>query len=128
MPADNELTTVRFGATPLHREPERIVKFAGEEGRDRKISPSINAPHTELEALCAVLMSVRRNAEEGLARYSIEPSELYPYAPQASRTQRLWVVQGYADTVRLLSVRIENIQRLMGTLEQANKKVDLPDA
>jgi hypothetical protein len=94
--------------------PEQIVKFSGDEGRDRATSPSINAPHTQLEALVAVLMELRCNAEAKHKQYSgPHPEPGYPFAPPASDTQRAWVAQSYADAAKMLTERIEWAQSVM---------------
>lgn len=97
---------------------DHIVKFAGDEGRDRSTSPSLNAPHSYHEALVAVLLNAQRemgNKWSQRTKHLIPglADDKYPFAPNASETQHLWLTQAYAEGQRHLERTIEVLQRIM---------------
>lgn len=93
---------------------DHIVKFDGDEGRDRSTSPSLNAPHSYDEALVAVLMKAHRDLRAAQRTQIERRNDKYPtFWPKGSETQQKWLTQAYADAVQHLQLTIEGFQQLM---------------
>jgi hypothetical protein len=74
----------------------RIVKYRGEEGRDRAVNPSLNASHSPREALVAVLLSTQRDFALR-QRVVISTHRDFRFA---SPTQDTWLDEAFTEVGR----------------------------
>lgn len=80
-----------------------ITRFSGDEGRQRELSPSMNAPHSYVEALIACLMSARTQMTR--------PTGInHGLAPDATPQQREFMRRAYDDAQVMISALIEDAQ------------------
>lgn len=100
--------------------PERpalkIVRYSGDEGRDRAKNPSINAPHSYREALVAVLLHAQYEMKQEHREHAADLTPGAPARPTytgASRTQKVWVRDAYAEGQKVIGQALEALQEQM---------------
>lgn len=91
----------------------KIVRYSGDEGRDRAKSPSINAPHSYREALVAVLVSAQSDMRHTWQRRTMQLVSDKARYTGASDTQETWVTQAYAEGQKVIGQALEALQEQM---------------